>query len=105
MTDLYYINKKGKRVELSLTNHAVKRFVERWKKLYDYPMPAGRPEDTLVARFKCATLETPKSWASKRRLKKHPSTLYFKGEGFTFVVENATIVTVEISSKGKRWRN
>jgi hypothetical protein len=51
-------------------------------------------------------LNVSKSKKLKRRAKRHGNkTLYFKADAFTFIVEDRTLVTVEISANGERHLN
>lgn len=101
---LGYTNKKGNFVELILSEHAKKRFVERWKKLNNEPI--NNVEEEIINRFNSSNLVQNLSNKDKTRLKRYgKDTLYFRTFGFTFVVQNCIIKTIEISDKGKRHLN
>ena len=102
-----YINKKGKEVILSISHHAVQRFVERRSKAF--------PGETLLNseiikditnRFFAANKIKNLSRQDNIRLNKYgKDTMFFRTNAFTFVVKNATIVTVELSDKNLRCLN
>ena len=101
---MYYTNSKGRNVEVRATKHAIERFGERYAILF------GRntkdPERDMWKRFSMASQVSGCSKQQQRRLRRYGSdTLYFRHSEFTFVVQNATIVTVEISAKNKRHLN
>jgi len=104
--ELYYVNKKRKKVEVFLTNHAIEAFRDRWKKVY----PEDHLEESnlrakLVSRFKSSHRVKNLSKQEKERIRKHGPTLFFRQNSFTFVVADCRIVTVEISDKYKRYLN
>lgn len=100
-----YTNKKGKRVELEVSHHALLRLKERWHKLHNLP----EPEDLyafVVERFSHAVRIVNYSRAERTRLKRYgKDTLYFRHNDFTFIVQDSVIVTIEISNKGQRHLN
>jgi hypothetical protein len=99
-----YVNRRGKRVTLLISKHAFSRFRERWANLFpNQLLSIGDTERVMVEWFQQASrLEQP-SGKLRVRLKRHgKDTLYFKTQCFTFVVQDATIVTVEISDKNRR---
>ena len=56
--------------------------------------------------FKTANKVINLNRKEKNRLKRHgQDTMFFRTNGFTFVVQNAQVVTVEISDKNKRHLN
>lgn len=102
-----YVNRRGKKVSLLISKHAFSRFRERWGNLFpDKPLPIHETERVMMDWFQQASrLEQP-SGKLRVRLKRHgKDTLYFKTQHFTFVVQDATIVTVEISDKNRRHLN
>lgn len=95
---LFYINKKGKKIELTLTDHAKRRFKQRYKKLYP-DKNLDSIKDKIEKIFSKSTLITNISKRPKlaTRLKRYgEDTLYFKTSQFAFVVQNSKIVTIEI---------
>lgn len=104
MTKLTYINKKGNPIELAITNHAVKKLRQRYKNLYGSDL--DDPNTFIIKKFSSAIRVINHSKKEKTRLKRHgKDTTYFRSSNFTFVVQDATIVTIEISAKGKRHLN
>lgn len=101
----HYINKNGKRIELEISHHAFLRLKERWHQLYDSPEPEDL-QSFIAERFAHANKVVNHSKVERERLKKYGSdTLYFRHNDFTFVVQNAVIVTIEISNSGQRHLN
>lgn len=105
--EIFYINKHSKKVPVSLTLHAVDRFVQRFnlihpQKKIDYHIA----EDTIAELFCKSNRLINLKRQHKYRLKKHGSdTMFFKTNNFTFVVQNAQIVTIEISNDECRYLN
>ena len=98
-----YINKKGNVIKLQITKHAYLRFKERWELIYQRKCDINIELPKLFN--KCNRLQNL-SCKDKQRLKKHgKDTLFFRTSNFTFVVQDGTIVTVEISDKNKRYLN
>ena len=102
-----YINKKGKEVELAITRHAYSQFIKRYKIIF--PDKELRVEDVDVVlndMFAKSNKVKNLNRCEKTRMKKYgKDTMYFRTNGLTFVVQNATIKTVEISDKDKRYLN
>ena len=100
----HYINKKGEIVFLEVTAHAWNRFLQRWKLVYpEQPLP----NDTTIAELFSRTNRV-KNFSPKEleRLKRYgKDSMFFRTNSFTFVVQNATIVTVEICAKDSRYLN
>jgi len=104
---LTYVNKRGKEVNLQATRHAYAKFVERSSIAF--------PNDNLLANDVADKFERIFSTTSKvknlnrkekTRLKRHgDDTMFFRTNVFTFVVQNAQIVTVELSDKNTRHLN
>lgn len=103
----FYTSKKGKRVEVKVTFHALVKFQKRWKILTGENVQNNIIANNLIiTKFNKAVRQTNLSKKAKSRLKKHgQDTMYFKTEGITFVVQGATIVTIEISEQRKRRLN
>ena len=103
----YYTNKKGNKVELTATRHAYSRFFERYRKAFpDKNLTTEDIIPTFDRMFsKSRRVKKFNRW-EKARLKKHgKDSMFFRTNGLTFVVQNATIRTVEISDKDKRYLN
>ena len=115
MQQAHYRNKKGNIVRVKITRHARQRFEQRCKQLKKLKKPAanhaphGSCKNSLALMtqlFNRAQRVSKISDRQRKRLKKHgKDTLFFRDGELTFVVQDACIVTVEISSKGKRWLN
>lgn len=100
----YYINKRGNKVFLNISRHAYTRFKER------YLIISGKVDfdvhNELVRVFMYADRVKNLSRIEKRRLELHGAdTMYFRNKDLTFIVQNAEIVTVEISKKEARFLN
>ena len=103
---LSYTNKKGKKVELTITRHAYVQFKERCSLVFGHTIDdrevAASFEKIFATNDRVVKLNRQEQW----RQKKHGGeALYFRTNGLTFIVQNANIVTVEISDKGKRHLN
>lgn len=101
---MFYINKKGNKVSVSITGHAKRRFLQRWNALYPHdPMSDRDMPERLRDMFNASQRRTNLSRKEKTRLKRHGrDTMFFARGGFTFVVQDAQIVTVEIAVKELR---
>lgn len=104
---LRYINSKGKQVCIGITRHARKRFIERWGRIYpDCQLDPGTADSKIAEWFSLAKREETNDRRIRTRLKRHgKDTLYFKNSHFTFIVQDATLLTVEISDRNKRYLN
>ena len=104
---LSYLNKKGKEVKLLATRHSYSRFINRYNILY----PENKIEPKQVIDYFNDTFSRTQrvkniNKQEKLRLKRcGKDTMFFRTSGFTFIVENAKIVTVEISDRNKRFMN
>ena len=105
MSELYYTSKKGKRIEVSVTRHALHRLAERYQRLYNMEIPGGA-EQWLNDNFKHADRVKNLTRRDKERLEKYgQDNMFFRFHDFTFVVQNCVIVTIEISARDKRRLN
>lgn len=106
-TKLTYINKYGQHIKLTISEHARQRFVQRWPRIFpDKPISKDNVDDKIVKWFSCASRVIKLSYQERKRLIKYgKDVLFFRANAFTFVVQNATIVTIEISDKGQRYLN
>ena len=102
-----YVNKRGKTVVLEVSGHARGRFARRWSLVFpSKPLPNEMVDEELERQFLNADLVKNLSNVDKARRERHGSdSMYFRNSHFTFVVQNATIVTVEISDPDKRGMN
>lgn len=100
----YYVNKKGNIVPVEITKHAIYKFSKRWEKL-----KGEKPKDVLDLipnLFRSSKRVENLTKKERGRLKKHGrDTMFFRTSGFTFVVQNQHVVTIEISDKGLRHLN
>ena len=79
----------------------------RWSLLFpNKPLSDSDIDVTIERRFeRSCRVENLKSKDLNRLKKYGKDTLYFREIDFTFVVQNTTIVTIEVSSKDKRYLN
>jgi hypothetical protein len=102
----FYVNKKNQRIELEVSFHARQRFVQRWRKLYGETLSFAQVDAYIAQYFPSAIRITNFSQHERNRLRRYgKDTLFFRTSGLTFVVQNSTIITVEISDKGMRYLN
>jgi hypothetical protein len=100
-----YLDDFGDRIEVTISNHALKRVKERWNLLHPR---AKLPDDLyrfIALRFSNAKKVENLSKQEKLRIQRYGETLFFRQNNFTFVVQDSVIVTIEISDKGKRELN
>ncbi len=104
---LFYTNSKGKQVYIRITRHARERFVERWGHIYpDSPLDPATADSKIAEWFSWAKRHETTDRRIRTRLKRHgKDTLYFKHNHFTFIVQDAALLTVEISVRCKRYLN
>lgn len=101
-----YMNKKGQIIIVQISGHAYQQFESRWKLLHpDKPLVGGLHQ-SLIHHFNRADRLRNLKGKDLLRLARHgKDTLFFRTSGFTFVVKDRTIVTVEISDRGMRHLN
>ncbi len=107
---LSYINKKGNEIEISLTEHAQKRFIERYNKIFPnkkIPYNDYEKSNKLIERYFSNThkIKNFNKEERKRKKKYGKDTIFFRNNSFTFVVQNSIIKTIEISDKNFRYLN
>lgn len=103
---MQYRSKKGKMVQLTATWHAQRQFAARYHRLHGVPCCNVLAE--MCGAFNTAqrvSRHNLKKIEQKRLVKYGHDTLFFRCADWTFVVQNAVIVTVEVSRKGKRKLN
>lgn len=106
MSKIYYQNKKGNAVSVGVTDHALARFVERYNLLFGTALDVAAAIEKIEHLFKHANRLTKLGKHSQRRLERYgKDTMFFRKNEFTFVVQNSTLVTVEISAKNHRHLN
>ena len=104
---LKYRNRRGKEITITISKHARQRFWERWSYLNpESPLDFHKVDTKLAECFSRSTRLENLSRKMQLRCKRHgKDTLFFRTNGFTFIVQDATLVTVEISDNGKRHLN
>ncbi|MCK9439404.1 hypothetical protein M0Q39_05090 [Patescibacteria group bacterium] len=103
--NLTYVNKKNKKVNVIISAHAKKRFIERFNRVFpETPiLNSDSVEKQIYNYWNRAVLKPIKI---KERIKKYNNnTLYFVSDYFRFVVENSTIITIELCSKNTKHLN
>jgi hypothetical protein len=106
--ELFYVNKKGNYVKVNISLHSVLRFKERYEALYQKTLPSDMEflNNFIKDLFsKTNRIEKLSRKEKKRLLRYGEDTLFFRNHNFTFVIQNATIVTIEISAVDKRYLN
>jgi len=104
---LTYSNKKGKQVELTVTRHAYIKFIERYPRAFpDDPLQKESLPGIFERIFSTTTKVKNLNRCERKRLQKHgQDSMFFRTNAFTFVVQNAKVITVELSDNGKRHLN
>jgi len=104
---LTYTNKRNKIVNLQVTRHAYVKFIERYKIAFpDSPLLMKDVSNQFRQIFGTTSKVKNLNRQERTRLKRHgDDTMFFRTSVFTFVIKNATIVTVELSDKDKRHLN
>lgn len=100
-----YRGKKGM-VQVEITNHCRIRFRQRYRHAFPkQDLPADI--DAEIARlFNSASRVTNLGQREKTRMDRYgKDTLYFRTGALTFVVQDASILTVELSDSGLRHLN
>ena len=106
-TKLEYINNNGNTVSLSITSHARRRFQQRYSHVYPKRFLYEADIDAEIIEVFCRA-DRVRNISSReiKRFEKHgKDTVLFRETNFTFVIQNATIVTIELCSKGMRHLN
>ena len=106
--NISYVNKKDKEIKLRITYHAKTRFKERYNKIFiDNQLDDMDSVDTAIEKWwKLAVPKTSKTRKLQTRRKRHGiDSLYFISSYFLFVVQNSTIVTIELGSRDTRHLN
>jgi len=101
-----YVNNKGKSVPVTITRHAVFAMQDRYNRYYGKSISVKQAEAMIIKRFHgCNRVKNLTALERKRNKKYNGKTLYFRELVFTFIVQDATLISVEISAKGKRGLN
>lgn len=105
--EISYVNKRGKRVPLQITVHARRRMLQRWPRIHpEQPISMDTVDERIAKLFAAANRVQNLSYKETIRSNRHgKDTLLFRHDVFTFVVQDAAIVTIEISAKDKRHLN
>jgi len=102
----FYFNRHGKPVLVRISYHGRVRFVERFKAIFPKKMLPLNPDSVIAGLFNRATRLKKFNKHEKDRLSRHGAdTLFFRNDVFTFVVQDRTIVTVEVSVNSQRHLN
>lgn len=100
-----YQGKKGT-VQVAITNHCRFRFRERFARAFPKRPLLADIDAEIALWFNRAIRVTNLGAYEKKRMDRHgKDTLYFRTNGFTFVVQDAVIVTVELSDRDTRHMN
>jgi len=100
-----YQGKKGP-VQVVITRHCRERFRERWARAFPHRPLCADIDAEITNRFNRATRISHRGVHEKRRMARHGrDTLYFRADNFTFIVQDAVIVTVELNERGMRHLN
>jgi hypothetical protein len=106
--ELFYINKKDKRIDLEITHHSKLRFRERYNKIFiDKQIHSMEEVDKTIEKWwKMAIPKIRNTRKIRTRRRRHGTdSLYFATSHFLFVVQNSTIVTIELGSSDNRHLN
>ena len=106
--ELYYINRRQKKVKVAITYHARSRFIERYNRIFtDKPIYEIEEVDKAIEKWWNLATEKPSTTGKlKVRTKRHgKDTIYFISNYFMFIVQDAAIVTIELGSKDTRHLN
>lgn len=99
---IYYLNSKGKRVDVTVTRHAVFAFQHRYKKLFDTELSILQADNKLIELFPLASRVKNHNIRERTRIKRYGHSLYLRDANFTYVIHDGHMMTVEISKKGFR---
>lgn len=103
MVEAEYLNNKNETVKLGITNHVRRRFFQRWPAAFPTKRAPLDIDLAIIELFNNSTRHQNFSRKDKTRLRRYgKDTLFFRNGLFTFVVQNATILTVELNSRELR---
>jgi hypothetical protein len=102
---MFYINKKGNRVNLTVTRHAILQFCDRYQRLFNEKITCLQAQKYIEYCFPLNGIVKNFTKKELKRIKKYGRTFYFRDNNFTYVVHDVFIMTVEISKKGFRHLN
>lgn len=101
----FYYNKKGSKVYLTITRHAIINFIERYERLFNEKITPEKAEKYIKNYFPYKSRVKDLNRKELKRKKKYGSTVYFRDRNFTYVVSDSQIMTIEISKNGYRHLN
>ena len=100
---LSYLNKRGETVCVDITNHARRRFQERWHHAFPSKPFPGDVDEVISQWFAKAQRMNAESRIYRVRLRRHgKDTLFFSASPFVFVVQSASLRTVELGTPETR---
>lgn len=103
---LSYVNARGKLVNVSVSKHAMKRFIERYWRVYPAVTLGADAGLVLANLFNAAKRFPGMARKYQSRKERHgQDTLFFMSQPFVFVVQAATLVTVELGTSDTREMN
>ena len=102
---MFYINKKGNKVNLTIKRHAVIVFCQRYERLFKKSITCFDAELYIKHHFEFTRKVVNLNNKEIKRVGRHGPTFYFRDSKFTYIVHDVFIVTVEISRKGFRYLN
>lgn len=101
-----YTRRRGETVALEITEHARRRFRQRWALAFPTRPPIEPIDKMVLEWFAKARRIEPHSRKYRTRLRRHgKDTLYFAAPPFVFVVQAASLITVELGSRDTRYLN
>ena len=104
---MHYTNRRGKQVQIAITEHAKRRFHQRWRRMYpDKPLAIEDVAAEIEKWFGHCQRVEKLSYREKVRQDRHGGdTIYFRTNAFTFIVQNGALLTVEVSDSELRHLN
>jgi hypothetical protein len=119
---LFYINKKGKKINVEISDHALKRFIQRNNNIYTFDKNIGRKNmcsnvcasiDTSNARiefakiFNDSKIRINENVLEKRRKEKRnmDDVIYLINKNWRFIVRDRKIITAELIEKYQLFNN
>jgi hypothetical protein len=103
MSEASYVNNKNELIPVTITAHARARFKQRWPAAFPTKNLLLDIDAEIISLFNKSVRVKNFSRKERTRLRRYgKDTLFFRNNSFTFVVQNASIVTVELSSRNLR---
>ena len=96
---MHYTSTKGKIVNVTITEHAIRRFTQRANALWP-GRKLENPLSVIETEFANSVREDTDAKLAQRMKRHGKDTIYFRNNSLRFVVQNGAIVTIEI--RGKR---